>query len=180
MKALKEFEISFSGLKDGNHSYTFELNRSFFESFPYSETENGKVAVQLELFKRPDMLTLDFDLAGEVELLCDRCGELYNQSISGERQLVVNLNADTYNDEDDLITLEAGAHSIDTAHWLYEFVTLMLPARRVHPEMADGTSGCDPEMLAQLAALAAPEPPEHPEDEPSDSRWDALKNMKFD
>ncbi|MCU0435583.1 MAG: DUF177 domain-containing protein [Bacteroidia bacterium] len=180
MKALKEFEIPFSGLKDGNHSYTFELDRSFFEAFPYGETENGKVDAQLELFKRPDMLTLDFTLKGEVELICDRCGELYSQPVYGKRQLVVNLNADSYNDEDDLITLPASAHSIDTAHWFYEFVMLLLPAKRVHPNNANGTSGCDPEMLARINQLAAPETPPQSDDDDTDPRWDALKNLKFD
>jgi uncharacterized protein len=179
MKALKEFEIPFSGLKDGNHSYTFELGNAFFEAFPYGETENGKVDTRLELFKRPDMLTLDFTLTGEVELICDRCGEQYNQAISGKQQLIVNLNADSYNDEDDLITLPASAHSIDTAHWFYEFVMLLLPAKRVHPDQANGTSGCDPEMLAKIEELAAPETPPA-SDEPSDPRWDALKNLKLD
>lgn len=180
MKALKEFEIPFSGLKDGSHSYTFELGNTFFEAFPYGEIESGKVDAQLELFKRPDMLTLDFTLKGEVELICDRCGELYNQPISGKRQLVVNLNANSYNDEDDLITLPASAHSIDTAHWFYEFVTLLLPARRVHPENADGTSGCDPDMIARIEELAAPDTTPGEDDEPSDPRWDALKNLKLD
>lgn len=179
MKALKEYEIPFSGLKDGSHSYTFELTRTFFEAFPYGEIENGKVDAQLELFKRPDMLTLDFTLNGVAELICDRCGELYNQPVKGKRQLVVNLNADSYNDEDDLITLPASAHSIDTAHWFYEFVMLLLPARRVHPDNADGTSGCDPEMLARINELAAPETPDQ-SDEETDPRWNALKNMKFD
>lgn len=179
MKALKEFEIPFSGLKDGNHSYTFELGNAFFEAFPYGETESGMVDAQLELFKRPDMLTLDFTLTGEVELICDRCGELYNQVISGKRQLIVNLNADSYNDEDDLITLPASAHSIDIAHWFYEFVMLLLPAKRVHPDNEDGTSGCDPEMLAKIEELAAPELPP-PGDEHTDPRWDALKNLKLD
>lgn len=178
MDPLKEYLIPFYGLKDGNHSYAYELKQSFFETFPHSEITEANIVAKIELMKRPDMLTLDFVLEGTAKLICDRCGEEYDQVIEGDRQLVVNLNADHYDDEDDLVALPASTHEINIAQWLYEFVTLLIPARRVHHDKPDGSPGCDPEMLARLDELRVHI--EEDKKEEKDPRWDALKNLKFD
>lgn len=184
MGSLKEFVIPFIGLKDGSHEFGFEVNDSFFEAFPYSEIHKGKIRVKTEMVKRPHMLTFDVRMEGESELPCDRCGNSYRQDINGEWQLVVKLNADSFNDEDDLISLPAGAHEFDLSQYIYEYIVLLLPSRRVCGEIPDPSRGnCDPEILKQLEKLDPGHEEEEEEEEPkseSDPRWDSLKNIKFD
>lgn len=179
MGGQKEFVIPFIGLKDGHHEYRLEVTDAFFEAFPYSEIHKAAVAVTVEMIKRPQMLTFDITLNGVVGLPCDRCGNGYRQDVEGQFQLVINLNGDTFNDEDDLISLPPGAHEIDLSQYVYEYLTLLLPSRRVCGEPPDPTKGdCDPEILAKLDEL---KPGEHEEEAPgeTDPRWDALKNLKF-
>ena len=41
----KDLEIPFVGLKQGIHNFKFEIERSFFDAFPYSIIEEGKITV---------------------------------------------------------------------------------------------------------------------------------------
>ena len=174
MGKLKDFIIPFVGLKDGSHEYRFVMDRSFFEHFSSSEVREGKVSANVMMVKRPHMLTFEIILDGEVELPCDRCGNDYRQPIKGIFNLVVNVNGDSFNDEDDLVSIPSGEHEFDLAQYIYEYVMLGIPARRIC-DNATKRKGCDPEVLAKLNELNT----SSEEEKTSDPRWDALKNIKF-
>jgi len=53
---------------------------------------------------------------------------------------------------------------------LYEYVHLLLPIRRVHPEDEKGKSACDPEIIRLLEASPRPSEP--------DPRWEILNTLK--
>lgn len=185
MGGLKEYIIPFIGLKDGSHEFSFRVNDAFFEEFPDSEIKKADIRINAEMIKRPHMLSFDVRMEGQASLPCDRCGNDYREDIRGNWQLVISLNADAFNDEDDLISLPAGAHEFDLAQYIYEYVNLLLPSRRVCGDPPDPKRGnCDPDIIAQLEKLApgTETDTESPaaEDPESDPRWDALKNIKFD
>ncbi len=184
MSGLKEFSIPFTGLSDGSHEYRFVVTNTFFEAFPYSEIKKGNVQVDVTLVRHSLMLTLDIRIKGEVELTCDRCTSEYMQPVEGQYRLVVNLNAERFEDEDDLISLPESAHELDLAKYLYEYITLLVPSRRVCGGNPDAPDGCDPETISTLEKLKPgkvtkkKEKEEEPEE--TDPRWDSLKNIKFD
>ncbi|HLG03648.1 MAG TPA: DUF177 domain-containing protein [Bacteroidia bacterium] len=177
MRGLKDFVISFSGLSDGSHVFSAEVDDTFFEAFPESEIRKGNALVKIDLLKRANMLTLDLSVEGEFSVQCDRCGNDYRQPLKGAWQLIVNTNADAFNDEDDLISLPAVAHQFDLSKNVYEYVTLLLPARRICGDPPDPSKGdCDPEIIAQIEKL---KPDGSDDDKSIDPRWDALKNLKL-
>ena len=183
MGKRKGFSIPFSSLKDGSHSFKFEVTDSFFEAFPFSEIKKGKVKIEVELQKHFNILTLDIKMKGEAELICDRCGNDYFQPIEGQRKLVVHLNADHFEDEDDLISLPESKHELDLSQYLYEYISLLVPSKRVCGGNVKGSSKCDQEMIAQLEKLN-PDSYREASDvdenkKTSDPRWDSLKDIKF-
>lgn len=178
MGGLKEFKIPFTGLSDGSHEYRFVVTNTFFEAFPYSEIKKGNVQVDVTLVRHSHMLTLDIRLKGEVELTCDRCTADYMQPVEGAYKLVANLNAESFEDEDDLISLPENVHELDLAKYLYEYIALLVPPRRVCID------GCDPETISTLEKLkpgkVTKKKQKEEEPEETDPRWDSLKNIKFD
>ncbi|TND09920.1 MAG: hypothetical protein FD123_848 [Bacteroidetes bacterium] len=96
-KGLGEYIISFSSLKPGRYEYEFEVDDTFFEHFEQTEITHGSLAVKLEVQRQPMMLALAFNITGEVELTCDRCGDLYRQPVSGHRRLVVHIGGEERN-----------------------------------------------------------------------------------
>lgn len=179
MGKMKEFKIPFTSLKDGSHEFKFEVNDSFFAAFPFSEIHKGKVHIGVTLSKQFQILTLEISIKGEVEQVCDRCGNDYQQALNGKRKLVVHLNADSFEDEDDLISLPESVHVLDLSQYIYEYITLLVPSRRVCGGKPEESNQCDPDMIAKLEELKSGSDLEE-EEKPIDPRWDSLKNIKFD
>lgn len=172
MAKLKDLVIPFSGMNEGTYSFDMELHDTFFESLEFSEIKKGEISVRVEMVRTQHMLNLDISINGDVEMECDRCGNMYMQPVETERTMIVNLNADHFEDEDDLISLPATYNELDLTQYIYEYISLAIPAKLVCPEVP----GCDPDVIRKLKEL---EPGENESDNTStDPRWDALKNLK--
>jgi uncharacterized metal-binding protein YceD (DUF177 family) len=174
---MRDLVIPFSGMKEGNYSFSVELDDTFFDSLEFSEIKKGNIKVGIEMERRQHLLNLDISIDGVVERECDRCGNMYDQPLHDNRTMVVNLNADHFEDEDDLISLPANYNDFDLTQYIYEYIALAVPAKQVCPENV----GCDPEIIQKLDQLHPGEKSnDNDNDNESDPRWDALKNFKSD
>jgi uncharacterized protein len=174
MNYLSQYNIPFSGLKEGKHLFDFTADDRFFAGFEESEIEKGSVSIQVELEKRTTYLRLKFMLKGEVELICDRCLEFYLQPIESTNLMLVKFSETESDDGDEVIYIHTGAHQIEVAKLIYEFIVLSIPIRQVHPDDEHGNSLCDPEMIQKLEDYRATDVPEN---EPVDPRWNGLKKI---
>jgi len=169
-----KYNIEFKGLKEGLHDFDFEVDNKFFEHFDESPVEIGKVLVNVELEKRSTFMKLIFDLKGEVELNCDRCLDNYNQVISHKAEMFVKFGEEKEDEGDNIIWINPEEHFINLTQIIYEFVSLSIPLRHVHPKNKDGKRACNKEMLKKLKKYTRPEKEEKTETDP---RWDALKKF---
>jgi uncharacterized protein len=168
---LKDFVIPFEGLDIGNHDFIFDVNRLFFEEIEYSEIKNGNISVQLDFEKQDNMIILLFHIKGEVEVSCDRCTEEFNFPIEGEQKLIIQFGESYQEESGELIVISRGESEINVAPYIYEYINLLLPIQRMHPDDSNGESTCNPEMLEKLNDLTVSE-------RQLDPRWDALKKLK--
>ena len=169
MVKLTDFQITFSGLKLGNHKFDFQIEDAFFQLFDYAELNSGQISVIVLLQKKSNMLELDLQIKGSVTLACDTCTENYTQSIEGNYKQIVKFSDVLETEEtDEIIILPTNEHTLKLAHQLYEFIHLSLPSRRIHAKKGD----CNQEILEKLEELAFQEP------EIADPRWSALQNLK--
>ncbi len=169
MEKKSEFLIPVSGLALGSHSYQFEINDDFFADKEYSEIQQGKVSVSLDVDRQETMLTLRFDIKGTVRVACDRCAEEFDLPIESQQEFFIKLGTENAEESDDVAVVEADAHDFDVSSLIYEYIILAVPMYRVHPE-----GQCDPEVIAMLNAPAA-----QPDEETIDPRWAALKDINL-
>lgn len=167
MVALDEHTINFTGLKDGEHEFQFDLDKRFFEQTGDEDLEGGHLAAVVKLDKRGNLMVANIHLEGTVEVLCDHCNAPLSLPTIGDQRQIFQLNAEEDLDDDELVGLDAHAHSINLSHYFYECLRLALPARRLHPP-----GGCDPEVEAVLDKLRVDDIPA------PDPRWEALKQLK--
>jgi len=172
VKALAPFSISFKGLKPGDHPFDFLLTRSFFDEFAHGEIHDGEVQVRLILTREERMLLFHFSLSGEVKLPCDRCLEEVIIPVEGSEQLIVRFGETFSEESDDVVIIPETETRFDVAPYLYEYVHLLLPMRRVHPDDEQGNSTCNPEVIKKLEELS-----KHPEEDP---RWEGLKELRIE
>lgn len=172
MKALKEYNIQFVGLKEGEHIFNYEIDNKFFDAFNYEEFESSNVNVTLHFVKKSRLFELIFKANGYVEVPCDITNELYQQEIDSEMPIVVKFGEE-YNDEnEEILIIPHEEYQLNVAQLIYEMIVLAVPTKRVHPKVLDGTM--QSETLDKLKEL---EVKEEKKEENIDPRWDKLKSL---
>ncbi|MCU0471844.1 MAG: DUF177 domain-containing protein [Bacteroidales bacterium] len=163
--------IPISGLKEGRHSYDFEINKKFFEQFEESEVKEGALTAVIEADKRSTHIDLTIRIKGFVTISCDRCLGAFGQPVDCENRLLVKFGKGYDESDPDLITIPADENELDLNQYFYEYILLALPIQRVHPNDKNGNSTCDPEMLDKLKEHIVSDESEN------DPRWDELKKL---
>lgn len=171
VKYLDQFVIPFSGLKTGNYQYGFDIDDEFFEYFDQSEIREVSVKVICLMERQQRMLVFHFAIGGTVRVQCDRCTAEFDLAISGEEQLIVKFGEEHREESEAIFIITENEHSIDLSPFLYDYINLLVPYRRVHGEDAEGKSLCDPDVTKYII---------EEEPEQTDPRWDALKRLKND
>ncbi len=141
MKRFSEYIIPFGSYSNGLHELDFELVDAFFGLFPEGEIQQAEVTVNVEMNKQERQLEFNFLLDGWVLQPCDRCLEEYKQEITGEFNLFGKFGYGNNDDESEVVWLPKDEYQIDLSQYLYEYVVLSLPMRKVHPDQADGKPG---------------------------------------
>jgi uncharacterized metal-binding protein YceD (DUF177 family) len=167
VEALKEHTINFTGLKDGQHEFHFELDKEFFDMVKDEDIEGGHVAVYITLDKNPNLLVVNIQEDGKVDLRCARCNGPLNFPVQCDQRQIFRLANDEESDDLELVVLDPSAHSVNLTHYIYECLRLSLPIRPVHP-----INECDPEVVKVLKGQSKEN------EQAPDPRWDALKELK--
>lgn len=178
LNTLKTFSIPYTGLKTGKHLFEFRVEEAFFSNFEYSPIKKGSFDVRVEFNKQETMFVLEFELQGTVELLCDRCGEDFLEPLTITERLIFKPgDGDEMESNDEIVIIPRSEHEINLAPYIYEFIVVGQPLVHVHPNLENGTPGCNPVTLEILKKLSA-----HSEEEQKeiiiDPRWDALKKLR--
>ncbi len=170
-----KYNIEFKGLQEGLHDFEFEADDKFFAHFEESLIDNGKVTVKVIFEKRSSFMKLHFNITGWLGLTCDRCLELYQQPIKNETEIFVKFGEKEFDDGDSVFWVNPEEHHINLAHIIYEYVSLSIPLRHVHPKNIDGKRDCNREMIKKLKNYMHPE---SKTDTLTDPRWDALRRLE--
>ncbi len=168
-----QYKIQFGGLSIGEHQFEFEVNNKFFEQFSGEEIDEANVSVKVNVIKQNSLMQFVFDFEGTVKVSCDRCLVEYDCPISGHETLVVK-HGDPDESNDELMVLKEGSEEADITHYLYEYISLAIPSKRVpcEDEDIDSNVDCDEETLSKLKEVKI-------EEEPNNPQWDQLKNIKY-
>ncbi|MCK5820902.1 MAG: DUF177 domain-containing protein [Bacteroidales bacterium] len=153
MARLNTFKIQFHSFEIGVHEMVFDVNDSFFVFFEDSEVSRGQVEISVIMTKSERQMQFDLHLSGEVEVVCDRCLDPFSQPIDSRFTMVGKFGDGNSEDELDVIWIPRGDHELDLAGYIYEYIILSLPIKKVHPDNEDGQSACNPDMLDKLSEI---------------------------
>lgn len=170
-----QYIINIGGLPAGIHDYEFGITGPFFKETEYSEIESATVQVNVTLAKQNNLLQLHFELDGTVGITCDRCTKAFDFPVSASEDLVVR-HGNPAESSDEILVVPEGQDEVDISHYLYEYITLAIPARRVPCEIDETLYTCDKETLQKLDNLSAGTSGEQNEINPL---WEKLNKIKF-
>lgn len=166
----KTFNIDIYKLSFKKHEYQFEWDDSLFTIEENSLVQKGHGECELILDKSETMITLDFKISGNVELTCDRSLELFDQAIKLNEHLILKLGDENVELSDDIIMIHRDTQQLNIAEYLYQYINLSLPMKRLHPDLIDE----EDEGVVFVTETRAEENNNN-EDDP---RWAALKKLK--
>lgn len=178
MKTMKEYTISFVGLKLGKHHFDYKIDNAFFAFFDYDEFNDAHVDASLLLTKKANMLELEFSIRGSVNINCDLTNVAYDQVVEDKLALVVKFGEEFDEVNEELLIIPHGEHQIAVQQYLYEAIVLAVPAKRIHPKVKDGSMGAD--ILKKLEELSPKATDERQNDGETDPRWNKLKELLND
>ena len=173
MDKLRNYELSFSGLKNGKHEFQFEIEKAFFQLFDIEqEFTNPLIMAKILLEKHSTFLEFLITTKGNVDLVCDITNETFQQFVENEVKVLVKFGEGYDDSNEEVITIPMESHAFNVSQLIYENVILSIPMKKISPNVSDE----DIEALERFS----PKLEEEIEDEEheSDPRWDALKNLK--
>ena len=171
----KNDAIPFVALPVGKYVYNYEIGNSFFEEIEYSEIKKGSLIVTLTLNKQSMMLVLHFSLRGTVNVPCDRCNEDFDLELESNHELGIKIGEDGVLD-DDVVTISINETELHVAEYIYEYILLSLPIKRVHPNNKKGYPTCNKAAMKIYNKYVKTE---EEEIKSIDPRWSELTRLKF-
>ena len=173
MDKLRNYDVSFSGLKNGKHVFKFEIDKTFFQLFDTEqEFTNPNITADVFLEKHTTFLEFEIKVHGTVVLICDITNDEFDYPIKNEIRILVNFGEEYDDSNEDVITIPASDHAFNVAQLIYENVQLSIPMKKISPNVSDE----DLEILNKFSPKDIEESEEEEHD--SDPRWDALRKLK--
>ncbi|MCU0449309.1 MAG: DUF177 domain-containing protein [Bernardetiaceae bacterium] len=172
MKDLRQFDIDIVALRD-NRAYEFEyrIGDDFFTFFETDLVQSGQCTAKVELTKGVSMLTAKLHITGFIGLLCDRSLDPFDYPIEVHHTLYFKFGDVEGDDTDDVIMIARTTSTLNLAKYLYEFVGLEVPMKKLHPRYQT-----EPDADDVLVYSSSAEP--EPETDAAGSLEDSLRQLQ--
>jgi uncharacterized metal-binding protein YceD (DUF177 family) len=179
---LKPYEIPILKLENKRHEYDFVGDDSFFEAMQQELIRRGRFQAHLTLDKSETMLHLKFGIRGSYELLCDRTLEPFEEPFETTQRLIMKYGDEPEEISDEIEIIGWDTPSINVARYLFEFIALTVPVKKLHPRLRAEEADEDEEEAdreGKLVYSSEPGEPEAADEAPAvDPRWQALAKLK--
>lgn len=184
------YNIPLRSLSEGKHEFKYDLDNGYFALIDdgTAEVKRGNLKVVVSLKKTSVTFELNFDITGSVFVPCDRCLDDITMEVDVKNKLIVKFGKEYSEESDEIVIIPEEDGEINIAWFLYEFIVLSLPTKKIHPP---GT--CNKAMSTKLNKHRAKSADDDDSDDDSeddvsldddssfsDPRWDSLKDVSID
>lgn len=171
MRKRGEYIIPTKGLSLGSHRYAYEIDDKFFADFEHLDAEKGLLNLVVDLIVESSLLDFRFHFVGYVELQCDRCLDKFKLNVENDFRLIVKYGEQFEEISEEVIVIPSSESNVDLGQFIYEYINLMLPIKKVHSDDELDNGKCNKEMINQLNNYSG---------QKNDPRWDVLKNINIE
>jgi uncharacterized metal-binding protein YceD (DUF177 family) len=172
-----EFSVNIIGLGIKAHEFNFSLGKAFFEEFGKDLLEGGQFEARVVLDKHETFIEATFNMAGTAKLICDRSLEPFDFPLQVDKKMVFKYGAEEAEITDEIIVIPQDKTSLNLGQYMYEYITLALPMKRIHPKFQEQEEEDDDETEGKIIYTSQTES-ENEGEGPVDPRWEVLKKLK--
>lgn len=174
MDKFRNYDISFSGLKNGKHEFEFYIHQEFFNLFEAEkEFTNANLVSNVSLEKHSTFLDFVISVSGELDLVCDISNENFSYPIENQIKLLVKFGEEYDDSNEEIITIPHHYSEFNIAQIIYEAVMLSIPMKKLSPNLSE-----DNEYQNLLEKFSPKIKEEKDDEEEIDPRWAKLKQLK--
>jgi uncharacterized protein len=174
---MEGFDIEFVKLKNGIHTFQYEIGKPFFDFFQNSEIQGAKMMFTATLNKNDTTMVVDLHGTGTLDFHCDRCLKVHAYQVIPEFKILYHLNSiDNIKNEGvelnvDVFYLTSSTFKVNISESIYESFLPVIPMVKKCEDIPG--LECDPDIIDWLDS----EKNTQGEQTDTDPRWDALKNL---
>jgi uncharacterized protein len=171
---LSTYWIDIIGLSNKVHQYEYSIEDGFFKNFDGSEVSKGSLKCSLKLTKNDNFIEMQFGISGKVELICDRSLDPFDFPANATKTILFKYGEEDREIDDEIEMISRHRQGINVGQYIYEFITMAIPMKKLHPRYAGENSGNPKDELIYSSDK------EHgkDQDELDDPRWEALKKLR--
>ena len=136
---ISDYDLLFSGLKEGEHKYNYKIGDTFLKNFGFNELSQVNIKVNSIFIKKNTLMELHLSGKGSYILTCDISNELFPYHVDSQLNLIIKFG-EKYNDDDDqYVIIPHNSYKFNIAKSIYEMIVLSIPQKRIHPKVLDGS-----------------------------------------
>ncbi len=169
---MGEFSVNILGLGNAAHEFKYRLGKSFFDEFGRDLLDEGNFDAVVVLDKHETFIEGIFSFKGTARLVCDRSLEIFDYRLESSHRIVFKYGSEEGELTDEVVTILHNRASLNVGHYLYEFIGLALPMKRLHPKFQELEEEED-QTEGKIVYSSITET-----EEAVDPRWEKLKKLK--
>lgn len=179
MNPLRAYDIHIVGLDNKRYEYDFTSDSAFFAALEQELIKAGNVQTHLVLEKSETMIRLDFHIVGTVEQTCDRSLDEYDEPVDTKQTMLLKFGDHNEELSDEIELIERNTSTINVARYIFEFISLSLPMKRLHPRYRDEDDQDNDDQNGKLiySSDTATNNDDADDQKDIDPRWAALRKL---
>ncbi len=170
------YAIDIYRLKAGTYEFEFPIDADFFTLFTDSLIDKATGDVKLVLDKQESLIRalLTFDV--DIPLVCDRSLRPFTHKMNEKHEVLFKFGEEEMEMDDDVYVITTNTQRIHFEQFLYEWILLAVPMKKVHPDLLEEDNDDDEDGIIYQSESA--EDKEESKEDSVDPRWEQLKKLK--
>lgn len=169
------YSINIVGLSNKEHHFQYEFGDEFFRKYGTDLVSEGKFQVDVLLTKHETFIEVEFKIRGIARLICDRSLEPFDFPMESNNKIVFKYGDEFQEITEEIIIIPRDTATLELGQYMYEFIALGIPLKKLHPRFKDETDEDDSEGKIVYSSGTSEE---KKDEEETDPRWNILKKLK--
>ena len=136
---ISNYDIVFSGLKEGEHIYDYNIHGTFLKNFGFDELSNVNIKIKSVFVKKNSLMELYLSGKGNYVLKCDISNELFSYQVDSKLNFFIKFGEKYNDDNDQYVIIPHKSYKFNIAKSIYEMIVLSIPQKKIHPGVLDGS-----------------------------------------
>lgn len=169
---METYSVNIIALSNRIHHFSYEVGDEFFRRFGTDLVSSGSFNVEVALNKHETFIEATFSIKGKASLICDRSLDAFDEAIETSNMIVFKFADEDREISDEIMLIQRDTPSLELGQFIYEFIGLALPMKRLHPRFRD-------EDESETGGIVYSSGSDEKRDEgETDPRWEKLKKLK--